>query len=570
VAQRHRGPDGQGQAEIQLSWARVTLGMTRLKIVDQREIPVPFRFPYLGVSLAYNGEIYNLDELRQVLSGDDPWLTQCDAEVLARAWKAWGVDCLTRLNGMWAFILVDEHEERVFAARDRAGEKPLYRAAGGHPGEILLASTVCGLKGLGVSLQETSCPDMDCLEFDFRGSTPLAGIRRVLPGHSLLLSSQDRRGEETPWWELPVAREPGDCLSFSQAVLLLEDILQDAVRARARAEVPVGIMLSGGLDSALIYQVCRMQGIPVQGLYCVDFPGEIDNLSLARAAAQGAEVIPVRFSRDEMLEALPSIARHLDTPATWTACCQWFLFQRMRSDGIKVALSGEGADELFGGYARYRDLYWEQRKEMDPHLAEYRPLIQRTHGDPWAWMTRMLNRGGDRTECLARELLVKYGGASIHQGDFISGMARTDFHTTMQVLLRMADRMAMAWSIENRSPFLDYRLLELSPRISWQAKITSVESKHVLREVARRLGVPREIVEEKTKRGLALPSSWTRATNGSGLGHQTSTSTPTWDRSWFRDRMLSAWRSGLTSRDGNVDSREPSGYHGDRLREEIP
>ena len=507
----HRGPDGSGQLATSLSWASVSLEMTRLKIVDQRSIVVPFTFPYLGIVFAYNGEVYNWRALREELSDGTPWMTECDAEVVARAWRRWGPAALDRFNGMWGMCLVDEREGVVFLARDRAGEKPLYYAPLGQG--ICFASEV---KALPIRFEETPCAELETLEFDCLETTPFKDVRRLGPGEYLFLDSPKSIARPQPktWWTL--SSEVDESMSWARAVDETHALLVDAIRLRAAAEVPVAVQLSGGLDSALIQAVVKSDR-----LYCVTFP-EADNLTAARLASCGREIKSVTFGLADLLEALPKVAWHLDTPATWTAVCQWFMNRQIAEDGAVVVLSGEGADELFGGYSRYRALYWLMEMQADQHLEGYHSLCASLFGDILA---KMLNRGGDATLAHARLLVDIFGG----KGDLVQRMSRVDFHTTMACLLRMADTMAAAHSLENRSPFLDYRVMELAAIMPMRWKVTASESKAVLREVARRLGVPGVVVDERTKKGLFIPWAAWRGEKG-------------WDRSSFAVAMREAWR----------------------------
>lgn len=517
----HRGPDAQGSLRIELPWVSVDLGMTRLKVVDQRDLVVPFDFrEQHGVVLAFNGEIYNWKEQRYLLEGlGHVFRTNCDAEVLAAAWREeLGPGCLSRLNGMWSFILIDVWEKELFIARDRAGEKPFYWT---QIGEVIhCASEIKALPGV---RRRGECEDAATLEFDCGLETTCEGVFAVPPGRYAHLKRLPERLEEHlhAWWLLPKASEVEPIQDFRAAVDATHEVLLDAIRLRYVAEVPVALQLSGGLDSAIIQAVCHSDA-----LYCVDFAQDgVDNLSLAKLAAGGREVVPVTFTRSDLLEQLPRVAYHLDTPGTWTAVCQWFLNRKIAEDRNVIVLSGEGADELFGGYTRYRVLYWLERALGDSHLADYRPLMERALGLSDV-LARMLDRGKKAwTLSHAHALLEAHGDP---RGGLIADMARVDFYTTMQVLLRMADRMAAAFSLENRSPFFDYRLMELSARIPTSRKVSELESKAILRRVAGRLGVPSRIIAEKTKRGLFIPPTW-----GAGA---------TWDRAWFAKLMGEAWR----------------------------
>lgn len=519
---RHRGPDAQGVLHVELSWASVTLSMSRLKVVDQSDLDVPYDFrSNFGVVLAFNGEIYNWRDLRTELDsfakdGAPGWKTRCDAEVVAAAWRRWGPGCLHRLNGMFAFVLVDTVSDAIFCARDRAGEKPFYSAQRG--GVFYVASEP---KALPVALEPGACPDAETLEFDCGRSTPFAGVNVLEPGWCMYWPRQGviRDGGRSQWWQLPDAPEEPTRPSVDHQVDKLHALLMDASRIRHVAEVPVAVQLSGGLDSAIIQAVCQSEQ-----LYCVTFP-EVDNLSKAQLVARGYPVTPITFTRDELVDAIPEVVRHMDTPASWTSVCQWFMNQQVAADGNVVVLSGEGADELLGGYSRYRILYWVERMLNDARLSSYGPLIERTVGSREDVMGHMLDRGHDpQTRAHAMDLVEQHGGT----GDLVERMARTDFYTTMQVLLRMADRMAAAFSLENRSPFFDYRVMEFAARLPSRYKVTGFESKAILRRIAERLGVDERVVNEKTKKGLYVPSNW----GDGGL---------VWDRKWFARLMNDAW-----------------------------
>lgn len=525
----------QGVTHLKLPRFSVTLGMSRLKIVDQADFEVPYDYQKnLGVVLVFNGEIYNWRELRTEL-GSVPvggWTTQCDAEVLAAAWRRWGQGCLDHLNGMWGLILADMQENIVFVARDRAGEKPLYWAER-HEDIGVARYYASEIKALPVELRECECPDAVTLEFDASEETQFEGVQAVPPGVCFVHTRYGQPPSRHKWWVLPAGQERVACGNSARSpvrVRLIEELtelLRDAILIRSTnretPSVPMAIQLSGGLDSAIVQAVCQHAK-----LYCVDFSAEgIDNLSKARLASQGACVTPVTFSYDDLVRELSTIAYYLDTPATWTAACQWFLNQKIAEDGGVVVLSGEGADELFGGYARYRVLYWLGRMYADPRLANYAPLIHRVVGTKKDVMVRMLDRSGsEQGRNHALDLIAEHGQPN---DSMIDEMASTDFYTTMQVLLRMADRMSAAFSLENRSPFLDHRVMEFASTLPLRMKITQGESKSILRRVAERLGVHERIIGERTKRGLFVPSTW-------------GTHQATWDRKWFASMMQLAWR----------------------------
>jgi asparagine synthase (glutamine-hydrolysing) len=507
----------------------ITLGMTRLKIVDQRDLKIPFDFSRLGVKMAFNGEIYNWKALRSELQSYGPWGTECDAEILAAAWRAWGPKCFEKFNGMWSLCLIDTWSDQIVICRDRAGKKPLFYQQLGD--QLYIASEAKALPQVKTDL--INCVDMETFEYDVLEQTPLLGIKRLLPGHYALLNSLDDALTVHPqeWWRLP-ERKPVARYNEQELTSELEALILDAVRIRTDAEVPIALQLSGGLDSAIIYRAAQRchHELP---LYCVTFPNDgIDNMTRAQLAAPGRAIQPVSFGYEALLRELPKIAYHLDTPATWSAVALWHLAEQISADGNRIVLSGEGADELFCGYTRYRILYWLEQMQQDERLQDYSATVKHAVGAPRDVIARLLNRGSSPASIFRADSLVeRYSKA---RDPLYVQMARVEFHTTMQVLLRMGDRMAAAWSLENRCPLLDYRIIEFSTRVPEELLIDSKENKHILRQVARRLGVHPEITDEITKRGLFIPwQQWHRPSALSSRG--------AWDRSSFSSLMNAAW-----------------------------
>lgn len=528
---RHRGPDGRGGILSDLGWAGVATGGTRLAIVDLHALAVPAWHPELGVVLAYNGEVYNWRELRCQLSDGRPWKTECDTEVVARAWRAWGPQMLHRLNGMFAFALVDLHAQRVFLARDRAGEKPLYFTVEGDD-RFCFASEIKALPTEApLQVDPAGCPELDVFEFDCLASTPFRGVRALGPGQYLDLRGPADIARPVPetWWALDP--QPDEAMTWQSAVDQTEAIFVDAVKIRTQTAPSSTAFVSGGLDSALVQAVAQFPQV-----FCCTFPADgMDWLPGARLAAPGAEVVPVTFDlHDAEAVGLPQAAYYLDTPATWSALAHWFLAAAVKQHGHKIVLSGEGADELFAGYSRYRVLWWIAQARYDPQLENYQAVadLLMAQCDPHALAT-LLDRsssGSARAHALA---LIDQLAVGTHP---VTRLCTVEWYTTMQCLLRMADRMTAAHSLENRSPFLDYRLIELAMQMPMRHKITPVHSKAVLREVARRLGVHPSIIEDQHKRGLVVPwNQWRQGLAGVRALRGA------WDRADFAHEMRNAW-----------------------------
>lgn len=526
---RHRGPDKTGTLRVSLPWATVTLGMTRLKITDQSDLPVPVG--YDGVFMAYNGEIYNHRELRAELGVMVS--TECDSELLCRGIAKVGLEkLLPMLNGMFSFVAVDTAKGCVYIARDRAGEKPLYYTT-----EDFRFYAASEIKALPVALWEEPCQDLETFEFDWDEQTAFQKVRRLRPGcYARLDKLEDIFPQCLPvrrWWTLPFGRDDR-FTKTEEAAEELEPILRDAVEIRGRTEVPIAVQLSGGLDSSIIQALLKLPSA-----YTVTFPADgIDNLEQAKKAACGAQPVPVTFDLASVRAALKDIAYHLDTPATWTAVAQWFMMKAISESGHRVCISGEGADELFLGYSRYRILWHLWQCRIDKYLEAYQPLGKHLLGTDTDIMTKVLDRGGTmESEARAREVVHLFNPL---ERSLPRAMAHIDFHSTMQVLLRMADRMASAWSVENRSPFLDYRVMEFGARLPAEICFTEDGNKAVLRALAGRLGVPWPIVHERTKKGLFIP--WTKWTGGAP------SSRGIWGRKSFFDEMLAAWREAFKDR----------------------
>lgn len=380
----HRAPDGSGMREV---WPGFFLGMGRLAIVDRQAKNVsPYSFGTKTIS--FNGEIYNHDALRSELSKDFSFETRTDTEVFLKGYVAWGPRVLDRVNGMFAVAIADSSEKTVFLARDLAGEKPLY----------YLESPFCfasEAKALGFeNLRE--------------GKT-----KEVPPGTYLLW--RPGGGCETHPWFFP-RRVPG--ITRENAAELLETILEDAVRIRIPAEVPYALYFSGGVDSTLI-STFLADDVPT--ITWID--GDC---------------------REEFLDVFPKILWHLDKPiSSFSPFGLWKLAAEAKKRGVKVVLSGEGADELFGGYVR------NVKNEFNKAAAQKFP---------------------------------SYGEMFPHSKDVLMD----EFRGNMRDLLRMGDRMAAAFGIENRCPFLDRRIVEfawslpMDMKINWKTLTTKVVLRKIL------------------------------------------------------------------------------------------
>ena len=543
---RHRGPDDHGI----FSEATATLGMTRLAIIDPEHGQQPMTSPDGRFTLVFNGAIYNYRELQPALAalGWD-FRTQCDTEVLLAAFSLQGAACLHRLRGMFAFAVWDARERTLFAARDPIGIKPLYYAQLPDAGVIFASE----LNGLLASQQVTREIDpVSAAEYLAWFSVPAPrtiyrGIANLPPGHALQVDAGGRC-TTAAWWHLPDSRNPGvAAASYHDFVHGLRHQLEDTIRAHRVADVPVGAFLSGGMDSTAIVGLMTRSGAARLKTFSLIF-GEsgFSEQAGARLAAQafGTEHHEEMITGAQVAADLPRILASFDQP-TGDGINTWYISQTARRGGVKVALSGLGGDELFGGYPSFRDL---------PRLNRLLPLWRRL---PAALRTRILAalhaRRGTRARkfgdfltsardlhelaALQRRVLPETVRLPLHVpevraqaerlgplhpmlDDFTAELAgASDFQiisawelrTYMaDVLLRDSDVFSMAHSLEVRVPFVDRVLLDwLWPQPD-HFKYDPRQTKRALADATADL-VPAAI-RHRPKQGFALPfAHWMRA-----------------------------------------------------------
>jgi len=498
-----RGPDARG------TWlsTHAGLGHRRLAVIDVAGGVQPMQTE-LGshgdpVVLAYAGEIYNFRELRSQLAGlGHRFRTSSDTEVLLRGYVEWGAGCVERLNGMFAFAVWDGLREEMVLARDRLGVKPLYFAP--QPSGVLFASEPKGILA-NPAFRPTLSADALLILLNSRlavvGETPIGGLREVKPGHVVRI---DRRGwHEYPYWRL-VSREHTDDLDTT--VRTVRELLEDIVERQLVADVPRAAMLSGGLDSSTVAALAargldRADEGPL-ATYSVRFDGDEDDFRptvlrperdapYAALAAKhiGSEHYDVVMSTAAVERAIPQTRRARDLPSKGHFDASMYLMFAELRDRSTVALSGEAADEVFGGYPWFHDpqTVWRDRFPWmgdAPRLAdllqpELRSALRPAEfeADRYAAMRALVPRldGEAKLNARMREVL------------FCS------LYGPLQGLLDRKDRMSMAVGLEVRVPFCDHRLLEYVWNVPWSMKVADGREKSLLRMAAADL-LPDEVL----------------------------------------------------------------------------
>ncbi len=502
----HRGPD-----QLDLTIERpgpdveVSIGQVRLNIVDKHDIELPVRVTPRGggttATITFNGEIYNWIELKAELESLGwTFKTKTDTEVALAAYLEWGPACLSRFNGMFALAIWDG--SRFFCARDRLGKKPFFYRCQGKTFEF--SSEVKAFEGLTFIGNEV----FDLFEFCPNEHTLYKDVFSLPPGHYLTYDpargTLDRRG----YWDL--AHHFGDRIKDEEeAVDRFIELLESSVKLRMRADVPVTMFLSGGIDSTLVAKLAGIQ----EAFTCqfAEFKASIDEELYATDFAErmGIKLHVVRPTKEEFLVDLPKLAYHLEMPTgSFSVFPLYRLAKACHDAGYKVILSGEGSDELFGGYARNEFLMAPAFDEGDPKIKSYLAMMRRFEGSDLDRFCRMASRSGLLGAALLKGHLTHLW--SDHRS-MLDNMCYVETRVFLQPLLQMADRMTMAHSIEGRNPFLDYRLVEFAFTLDDSLRYRSTGGKSgigkwIVKAAAQRL-LPKGslLLERKVKHGLPTP-----------------------------------------------------------------
>jgi asparagine synthase (glutamine-hydrolysing) len=529
---RHRGPDGEGL------WIDGPVGLAhrRLSIVDVAAGQQPMSNEDDSAWIVYNGEVYNHAELRPGLEArGHRYRTRSDTETILHLWEDLGERCVEQLQGMFAFAIWDRGRDELCLARDRLGIKPLYYMIDGD--ELLFASEIKAI--LAVTAQPAVFNDRVLPEYLATGfaageETFYRGVRKLRPGHTLTWSRRHGVAHRR-YWSLP-EMGTNTALTFEQAADEVRERLRAAVASHLMSDVPLGLFLSGGIDSSILAALMApMVKEPIRTFsVAFDEPGA-NELPYARMAASavGAEHREVIVSPREFFEALPRLIWHEDEPIAFTSSVPLYFVSRLARDHVKVVLTGEGADELFLGYNRYRITAWNHRLGRawqhlpGPLRAGARRLAQRLPGRAGRYASRsFLSRGSNARDLFYENFSVFSQGVQARlladparltddpyaeglgyydraAGGPLDRMSAADLQTYLVELLMKQDQMSMAASIESRVPFLDTAFAEYAVSLPASFKLRGWRTKAVLREAVGKL-VPPAILTRK-KMGFPVP-----------------------------------------------------------------
>jgi len=531
----HRGPDGAGGGSFSAErgdW-RVALGHRRLAIIDPNGSRQPMRDDAAGLALTFNGEIYNFRALRAELEvHGHRFERDSDTEVLLRAYQQWGTQCVHRLRGQFAFAIWDARAERLFLARDRFGEKPLYLHEAN--GALYFASEVKALLTLPQVSREVDLSAVwDYLAFRYvPGPRTLLQAVRKLPPASVAIWHRGHL-QEIRYWAPPdkFPRPQGTGLANRDTPAAFLEKLGESVELQMVSDVPFGAYLSGGLDSSVVVALMTRYCSKVK-TFSVGFAGDRHNeLSHAATVARqfGTEHHEMVVTHRDFIDYLPQLVAARDAPVSEPSDIAIFLLSREASRTVKMVLTGEGSDEVLGGYRKHVAeglawMYWSVPRALRRLAA---PLVQHL---PFRF--RDVKIAVESLNCEDwRERYVRWFGAMdfrsrrelsrlrVHEREMRDDLPPFDVHPDASPLRKMlyfdqtswlpdnllerGDRMTMAASIEARVPFLDHQLVEFVATLPDHWRVDELRRKRVLREVARSL-LPKEITE-RSKVGFRVP-----------------------------------------------------------------
>ena len=541
----HRGPDDVG---IFID-GNIGLGHRRLSIVDVASGHQPMTNEDGALQITYNGEIYNHADYRDELeSRGHVYRTHCDTETILHLYEDHGDACVNYLRGMFAFAIWDAKKRELFIARDRLGVKPLYYVHT-DDGSLYFGSEIKTLFEAGAITPEinyTALPDYLANHATSGEETLYKDVKRLLPGHTLRW--RDGKLEIKKYWDVSFSKTEDTGRSDKDYIAEWYELFRTSVRLRLMADVPLGMFLSGGIDSSAIAAVMSgMVDEPIKTFSVAFAEREANELAYARIVAEAYKTNhhEVVVSPEEFFNALPRLVWHEDEPLAHPSSVALYFVSLLASQHVKVVLTGEGSDELLAGYGRYRKTILNL--SLGKHYRSLTPSVLRgavrsgIQGLPTSKMRQKLLRSflgvapdiesiyfdnfavfplvmqGD---LLSNEALERIGGidpyagvrAALEETDADSLLDRllyADIKTYLHELLMKQDQMSMATSIESRVPFLDHKLVEFTCSLPERLKLRGGTTKYILRESMK--GVLPEAILSRSKMGFPVPiGAWFR------------------------------------------------------------
>jgi len=540
----HRGPDESGVHCDD----RAAIAHRRLSIVDLASGQQPLSNETGDIWVSFNGEIYNHKDVRWVLEQHGHrYKTKSDTETIVHAYEEWGEDCVNRFRGMFAFAIWDARRKRLLLARDRLGVKPLYWARVGDT--LLFGSEIKSILASGM-IRAAACdealPELLSTRYVSGTGTMFRGVNKLLPGHTLIFENGTERTRK--YWDVPLGT-PKAPAPASRVVSQFREQLEESVRLRLMSDVPLGMFLSGGIDSSAIAAImARQLDRPLQTFSVAFEDRAFNELEYAHQVARAVGATPhdVVIGDRDFFSALPRLLWHEDEPIAHPSSVPLFFVSALAREHVTVVLTGEGSDELLAGYGKYPRITWNWHagtiyERMLPKVVR-RFVADRCVPLAPGRLSRLAQRSFlamDRTpESMLfdnfasirlkdqHKLLSRtrrsiatssqaYAPSAAHFGHpdgsstFLDRLLYADVKTYLVELLMKQDQMSMAASIESRVPFLDHKLVEFVAGLPDEWKLSGFTTKRILREAMKGL-LPTSILE-RPKLGFPVPfGNWTR------------------------------------------------------------
>lgn len=534
----YRGPDDSGLYVKD----NVGLGHRRLSIIDLKTGHQPMFNEDGSIVIVFNGEIYNYIELRQKYLKNHNFKTQSDTEVIIHLYEEFGIDCLKFLNGMFAFALYDSKKEKLFVARDHFGIKPLYYFRDSN--SIIFASEIKAILKAGVRPVVNENMVMEYLTFQYYigEETLFKDIYRLEPGHYIEINKKEFK--KCCYWDINCEEDKN--LTEDMCIEEIQNLLTDSVRLQLRSDVPLGSHLSGGVDTGIIAGLASRQKLNSRlktfSAFFGSEGGIYDDSLFAEKTSKhiNSDMYKLGLNEDDFFNSLETIFYHLDEPCAGEGVVPQYYVSKIASENVKVVLGGQGADEMFGGYARHYILYFSYLLDCEmegvkdntgdlelaelldelPQLKNYRKLfysaLKSTAGkslnDKYFFLiNRLRNTDGiingqfaKKTESYNAKdrmgsVLERAPGKSV-----LNKILYYEMKVWLTALLNIEDKTSMKWSLESRVPILDSRLCEFAFKIPPKIKLKNGRLKYILKKSMENILLP-EICHRNDKVGFPVP-----------------------------------------------------------------
>ena len=505
---RHRGPDDSGYYVDD----KISLGHNRLRIIDlSKNAKQPMCNEDSSIWLVYNGEVYNFMEIRRELNNHE-FISSSDSEVIVHGYEEWGIDVLKKLRGMFAFAIYDSNKDIIFLARDRIGIKPLYYYFDGEK-FIFSSEQKAILLHIQPKLNSIALDQFFTFQFTLN-DTLFLGIKKLPPASYMIFDLKRKKMMIKEYWHLNIVPNEKPMNFYIDS---LERLLKESVRLRLISDVPLGIYLSGGLDSSYIACLAKELKEDVKA-YTVDFghDSEVEYASEVTSHFDIAhEIIKVSMSNYELL---PKVIWHLDKPAVNIASLPLYIMAKASKKYLTVALMGDGGDEVFGGYDKYRLMDIRERIKIFKNLkffVKFLPLHKEIKKRMYSFISEddykaYLAYAGTFTDEEKLKLGIEPKNGYIKEyfklnAPILQKLFYLDIKTLLpNDYLMKVDKMTMANAVEARVPYLDHKVVELSFKIPPQYKVKNLKTKIIFRKlIAKKL--PKKIVKRK-KHGFNVPT----------------------------------------------------------------